>query len=209
MGISELLLNITISFVEQYGIFGISILSFFEIIFTPLPSEFILPLAGYIAFYKNNFLFLVFSIIFSSLFATIGSFFWYFIGKYSYNFVLKYGKYFLIRKKNLDKASKWFDKYGSKTILICRCVPGLRSLISIPAGLLKMNLKKYFILSFAGFTIWSSVLVLIGYFLKENWTLITKYSNELDLTGILIILALIIYFLIKHLKQQKHTISHL
>lgn len=194
MSFFELALNIILSFVQNYGLLGISILSFIEIIITPIPSEIVLPLAGYMAYSQNNFLYLILASLFSSISALVGSFVLYYIGYLGRFYVVKY---IFISEKKMKKAEKWFEKYGNKTVFFCRVIPGLRSVISIPAGIVKMNLKKYSIYSFLGFLIWNSVLINAGYILKENWEIIINYSKTLDLIGIVAIIVFIIYIFIK------------
>lgn len=194
MSFFEFALNIILSFVQNYGLLGISILSFIEIIITPIPSEIVLPLAGYIAYSQNNFLYLILASLFSSISALVGSFVLYYIGYLGRFYVVKY---IFISEKKMKKAEKWFEKYGNKTVFFCRVIPGLRSVISIPAGIVKMNLKKYSIYSFLGFLIWNSVLINAGYILKENWEIIINYSKTLDLIGIVAIIVFIIYIFIK------------
>ncbi|MEM5811390.1 MAG: DedA family protein [Candidatus Aenigmatarchaeota archaeon] len=200
MSFFEFALNIILSFVENYGLLGISILSLIEIIITPIPSEIVLPLAGYIAYSQNNFLYLILASLFSSISALIGSFVLYYIGYFGRFYFIKY---ILVSEKRMKKAEKWFEKYGNKTVLFCRSIPGLRSVISIPAGIAKMSLKKYAIYSFLGFLIWNSALINAGYILKENWEIIISYSKTLDFVGIVIIVIFIVYVFIK-LKQKPY-----
>ncbi|MCS7123573.1 MAG: DedA family protein [Candidatus Aenigmarchaeota archaeon] len=194
MSFFEFFLNLALTFVELYGLIGVSFLSAIEIVITPIPSEVILPLVGYIAFLKNDFIFLITAILLSTSSTLMGSFVLYYVGYVGRIYLLKY---FLLSKKKLKKAEEWFEKYGYKTVFFCRFVPGLRSIISIPAGVVKMDLKKYSLYSFLGFLIWNSFLINFGYFLKENWSFIMSYSKLLDIIGIFVVFLAIIYFIIK------------
>ncbi len=191
----ELAFNFTVSLLEKYSYPTVFILSFLEIIFTPLPSEIVLPLAGYVAYKNNSLTTLILSIFLSSLGSTLGSFVLYYIGKVSRGFFFKYGKYFFISQTKLLKAQKFFLEYKEAVLIIGRFVPGIRSLVAIPAGIFEVDKKIFFIYSFIAFSIWSSILILIGYFLGDKWIESLKYSNQIDIIGIIIFISFILYYI--------------
>ena len=135
----------------------------------------------------------------------VGSLISYYIGVFGANtFIPKYGKYFLLNNDHLAWTHKWFEKNGSKTVFFSRFIPVVRHLISIPAGIAKMNLKKFILYSFVGASIWNMFLVYIGFKLNKNWGLLHKYSRELDIIVIVFILAFVTYHIINHFKK-KHS----
>ncbi|MEM4882357.1 MAG: DedA family protein [Candidatus Aenigmatarchaeota archaeon] len=184
-----------LEFIEKYDLLGIFVLSFLESLFAPLPSEIVLPFAGYLAYLKKSYIFLVLSIIVGALGNTIGTIPLYFLGYFGRNFVEKYGKYFFISKKRLKTAEEWFNKNKLLTVLFFRCVPGFRSLVSIPAGIFKMDLKIYFVLTFLGFLIWNSLLVSLGFIFGEYWEKSLEYSKQIEMISLIIVLAIIIYII--------------
>jgi membrane protein DedA with SNARE-associated domain len=191
--------NLVTNFVSTYSYFGVFVLSFLETLFAPLPSEIVLPFAGYIAWKNNDVLFLFISIIVGAIGNTIGSIPLYYLGFLGRNFVEKYGKYFFINKKRLNFAEKWFEKNKFLTVFFFRFVPGMRSLISIPAGLFRLKIKDYMILTFLGFLIWNSFLVSLGYVFGNYWQESLRYASQIEFFGLIFFIAIVIYLLLKYL----------
>lgn len=169
----------------------------------PLPSELVMPFAGFSAATgKLNFGLVI---IASSLGSLLGSLISYYIGLYGGNkVVLKFGKYLLLDVTDLEKTEKWFQKKGTKTIFISRFIPVVRHLISIPAGIGKMHLWKFCLYTILGATLWNSFLTYLGYLLGENWHLIRNYSEYLSIVIAILILFSGTYFVYRHLKQKQH-----
>jgi len=168
MGIIESLNQIVIDFISSSGYLGIFVAMLVEGIFTPIPSELIMPFAGYLASTGEFSLPLV--ILAGTLGATLGSTVAYGIARMvGRPLVDKYGKYILLDQKKVDKADAWFKKWGSWGILIGHAIPGIRSVISFPAGIFKMDLKRFVLFTFFGALIWNTVLSTIGYFLGEYY----------------------------------------
>jgi membrane protein DedA with SNARE-associated domain len=201
------ILNFLISTIYQNLFLGIFLGVFLETIFPPIPSEIILPLSGYLlSFYNFGLIGLLIGVLIATIGTTIGSLLYYFaVLKLGRKFAEKYGKYFFIDKKKLRAAENWFKKHGRKAVFFGRMLPGIRELISLPAGFSKMKLKDYLIYTFSGSLIWSSFLTSLGYFLGENWkTLqIEKFS---DLIFFTIILAIITYLIFKKLVKKLQKI---
>ena len=109
----------------------------------------------------------------------------------------------LLDESHLDWTEKWFERKGEKTIFISRFVPIVRHLISIPAGIGKMNLKKFILYTVVGALIWNMFLVYLGFKLKQRWELIHEYSPQLDILAGIILLIVIGYFIYRHVKQTK------
>jgi len=195
--IYTLFFNFVLNFVKDYGLLGVFTLSFLETLFAPLPSEVVLPFAGYLAYLENNLYFLILAIFVGAIGNTLGSIPLYYLGYLGRPFVEKYGKYFFISKKRLRIAEEWFNKNSLLTIFLFRFLPGFRSLISIPAGTFKTEMKRYLLLTFLGFLIWNSFLVSLGYFLGEYWKMSLEYAKEIETISLIIIFAILAYLVIK------------
>jgi membrane protein DedA with SNARE-associated domain len=168
----------------------------------PIPSELVMPFAGFlISSGEMNFWLII---LFATIGSLIGSLISYYIGAYGGNrFVRRYGKYFLLNEEHLMKTEQWFSKKGELTIFIGRFVPIVRHVISIPAGIGKMNLKKFIFYTFIGAGIWNAFLAYIGFVLGNNWEEIKHYADYVSwaILGIIIIVGA--YFLIKEIKKRK------
>ena len=167
---------------------GIFLLTLIEGILTPIPSEIIIPFAGFLA-YEGTFI-LPLVIIVGTLGSTLGSTGAYYIGYYlGRPFVLKYGKWFGVKDKHIDKSEDWFKKYGDVTILVGHSLPGMRSFISFPAGIVKMRLRNFVVFTFIGALIWTSVLAVAGFYLGAHWESLIGVVGNLE---ILILIAFVV-----------------
>ena len=146
---------------------GVFLAALVETVFPPIPSEVVFPLAGYVVLNNNMSVVHVFGVgIAGGCGATVGAFVIYLIAlKVGRAGLSKYMKYARISEEKLDKADKWFEKYGDKSVLLGRLAPGIRELVSIPAGIFKMKRKKFLIYTFIGSCSWSMLLTWIGYYL--------------------------------------------
>jgi membrane protein DedA with SNARE-associated domain len=202
MSITEILANFFSNIIYEIGYVGVMVLMAMESMIFPVPSEAVMPFTGFLV-YEEKFSWIgVF--ISSTLGSIIGSSISYLMGLYGGRaFILKYGKYFLLEKEHLEITEKFFSKYGEITILISRFIPVVRHLISIPAGMARMNFMKFIIFTTIGASAWNMFLAYVGYILKSNWKEIMKYSKVFDLIIILAIFLLSVYFLYKQLKKSK------
>lgn len=146
---------------------GVFLAALIETIFPPIPSEAVFPLAGYIVLKNEMSIIHVFGVgITGGSGATLGAFIIYLIAlRVGRTGLAKYMKYAKINPNKLVKADKWFEKYGDKSVLLGRLIPGIRELVSIPAGIFWMNSKKFLIYTFIGSCSWSILLTAIGYYL--------------------------------------------
>ena len=163
----EALIEWVIALVSDNLYPGIFFAALLETIFPPIPSEAIFPLAGYVIL-KNDmpFIYVLGVGITGGCGATIGALMIYSIAlKLGRTGLARYMKYAKINKERLSKADRWFEKYGDKSVLLGRLVPGLRELVSIPAGIFHMKPKKFLIFTFIGSCAWSTLLTGIGYYL--------------------------------------------
>ena len=183
------------------GYFGLFVLMALESMIAPVPSEVVMPFAGYLVL-QGRFDFWI-ALLVSGLGSIFGSVLSYYIGFYGGRpFVLRYGKYLLLEKEHLEWTENWFRKQGQKTIFISRFIPVVRHLISIPAGIAKMTINKFVIYTFLGATIWNFILLYAGFKLGEHWDKIHQYSKELDIIFIALVILFFAYFIWKHRKRK-------
>ena len=190
----EILVNFAVSVINALGLPGIFILMALESTAAPVPSEAVLPFAGFLVAQGKMELFAV--ILAATLGSIIGSLFSYYIGYFGGKpAVLKIGKYFLLNEKHLEQTEKFFAKHGGKTIFIARFVPVVRHLISIPAGIGKMQKRKFITLTLLGAGMWNSFLIWAGMMLESRWNEILKYSQILDYVVLAVLIVLVVKFL--------------
>lgn len=193
------------STMTSLGYVGIGMLMFLENLFPPIPSELIMPLAGFTVHEGKMELA---PAIFAGVFGTVvGALPWYYAGKLLGENRLKsladkYGKWISVSAHDIDKAKTWFDRHGNKTVLFCRLVPGVRTLISVPAGLANMQLVPFLLYSTIGTTLWVTFLTAAGYFLGQNYELVDEYIGPLSkIVLVTIIIAFILWVLRKRLRD--------
>lgn len=203
----EHILEILISFIEHFistfGAFGISILMAIESCNIPLPSEAVLPFAGFLVSIGKlpN---IHVAAIFGAFGCVLGSIPSYYIGYFGgRSFVEKYGKYFFVSKKDLEYADEWVDKYGDWAFFLCRMLPVIRTFISLPAGILRARKRTFFLLTFLGSLIWSYILVWVGIKMGENFRLIKTFWHKFDIAIITVCIILGILYLYNHFKHLK------
>ncbi|MGN1362170.1 MAG: DedA family protein [Methanobrevibacter sp.] len=202
MSISASLANLVISLIESLGYLGIFLGMTIESACIPLPSEVIMTFAGFVV--NEGKLSLTKIIIAGILGNLIGSLITYYIGlKGARPLLEKYGKYILITKEKLDNADKWFNKHGDAAVFFGRILPGIRTFISLPAGINKMDLKKFIIYTLIGSGIWTSILAVIGIELGKDWNIISQYFRIFDIIIGIAILLIVIYYGIKHVKNKR------
>lgn len=198
------LINWIENIVTAMGPAGVALLMAIESCNIPLPSEAILPFAGYLVS-KGEMNFHVASFA-GAIGCVLGSLPSYYIGYFGgRTFVEKYGKYFLVSKKDLEEADKWVEKYGDWAFFICRMLPVVRTFISLPAGILKAKKRTFFTFTFFGSLIWSYLLVYVGVKLGQNMDKMKALWHKFDIliVGICLILGgIYIYKHIKHLKES-------
>jgi len=169
--------------IGAFGYFGIFALMFLESTFFPFPSEVIIIPAGYLAFQGNMDLSLI--ILIGTLGSVAGAVFnYYFAIFFGRKFLLRYGKYFFVSPQTLDKLEQFFTNHGELSTFNGRLIPGIRQLISLPAGLARMNMTKFVIYSALGAGIWVVVLTLIGYFIGSNQELVSQYLKSATLIAL-------------------------
>lgn len=165
---------------ESTGYLGIVFLMFLENIFPPIPSEFIMPLAGFMSAQgRLTFLGVVAAGVVGSMLGTLP---FYYLGRKTEEESLKkladrHGRWLTISREDVERAQRWFDRYGGLTVLFCRLIPGVRSVISVPAGINRMNMAAFLIYSGIGTALWTALLTGVGYVLKSNFDEVEEYLN--------------------------------
>tara|TARA_Y100000589_G_scaffold167979_1_gene159856 strand:+ start:174 stop:827 length:654 start_codon:yes stop_codon:yes gene_type:complete len=179
---------------------------FLENIIPPIPSEIIMPLGGYFVYQGNlNFYILV---VFGLIGTVLGSLPWYYLGrvlneKRLANFVDSKGKFLGINSKDLNKSKLWFDKYGVSLVFWGRLIPGIRTLISVPAGIELMPFKKFLIWTSFGSFIWVALLSFSGYVFGENYRTIELYMDNFKIFIKPLLIIIVIFFIFNFLKNIK------
>ena len=193
---------------NNFGYIGVFLLIAIENIFPPIPSEVILLFGGFMTTFTD--MNVIGVIIASTLGSLVGAIALYYIGKILNKERLKKiitskpGKILRLTSEDIDKADNWFDTKGNKTVFFCRFIPLIRSLISIPAGMSEMPMKKFLIYTIAGSAIWNTALTLAGNLVGENWTDILEImDNYSHIIVILLAIAFFIAIIIFYKKRKK------
>jgi membrane protein DedA with SNARE-associated domain len=189
--------------IGDMGYFGIFLLMFLESTFFPFPSEVIMIPAGYLA-YKGE-MSLVAVILVGILGSVAGALFNYYIARYfGRAFLLTYGKYLLVKPETLEKLERFFRKHGELSTFNGRLIPGIRQLISLPAGLAKMPIVKFSLYTALGAGIWVVVLVGLGYLLGSNEALLSRYLSTATWVALLSVLFITLFYVIRN--RRRHEI---
>jgi membrane protein DedA with SNARE-associated domain len=184
--------------ISSWGYAGIFVTMTLESALIPIPSEAVIPFAGFLAYMGEMNIWLI--VLVSSLANVTGSIIAYEIGKYlGRGFIERYGKYVLLNMGHLQLIERWFDKYGSLTVLFCRMLPLVRTVNALPAGIGKMNFPKFCIFTFIGSIPWNLALVFVGYLLKQNWNILEKYSLYIDMLAVFVAAA-VIFFIVRRVR---------
>ncbi len=200
--IIEILASFIIATISSSGYLGIVLLMAIESACIPLPSEIIMPFSGYLVFRGDFGLFWV--SLAGGFGCVVGSVPAYYLGLYGGRpLVERYGKYVLISHRDLDLADRWFNRYGDWAIFFSRLLPVVRTFISFPAGVARMNFPRFVAYTFLGSFPWCLGLAYIGMKLGQNWDTLGVYFHRFDMViGGLIALG-VIYYLWHHLKGRK------
>lgn len=187
--------------------FGVVLMMAIESACIPLPSEVIMPLAGqYLIVRGDNWVGILEAGFYGALGCTIGSIIAYWVGALGGRpLIEKYGKYILINKHHLHTADKWFEKYGEATAFFSRLIPVVRTFISFPAGVARMNFPKFVLYTFLGSFPWSAALAWAGAVWQPR--AIREALRPFDIPIILVILALVAWFVIRNLRSRRQMKS--
>jgi len=191
------------------GYLGIGLLMFLENLFPPIPSELIMPLAGFtVAQGKMNFFLAVLAGVAGTM---LGALPWYYAGNLLTEQRLRrladrYGKWVALSSKDIDKANHWFNRHGTKTVLFCRLVPGVRTIISLPAGVSRMPIALFLIYSTVGTTLWVTLLTAAGYFLGNNYRLVEAFLEPVSKVVLLMLIVAFTLWVIRKRRRRGRRI---
>ncbi|EPG34460.1 DedA family protein [Acinetobacter colistiniresistens] len=202
MGLEEWVLSI----MEKLGYLGIAFLMFLDNVFPPIPSEIIMPSAGYTA--SKGELTLIGVIIAGSGGSILAAMLLYWVGhkvpqQQLFHFIERYGKYLRIQVQDLEKALTWFNKHGHRIVFFGRMIPAVRSLISIPAGISRMPFSKFMLYSSAGTVIWTSFLAYLGYHFSKNQALMMAILQRVSYLILAIVVLYLLWWAIKKFYLSK------
>jgi membrane protein DedA with SNARE-associated domain len=179
--------------VQHYGLLSVFLLMIIESACIPIPSEAVLPYAGYLSYHGTLSFWSV--VIASTIANLIGSLIAYAVGYYGGRpFVERYGRYVFLNMKHLRRAEEWFQKRGEITVFVCRLLPALRAFNSLPAGVGRMSHIRFVVYTTLGSLPWNFALTFAGFKMGQHWTLISQYIKPLTYLGALLLLAAVLWF---------------
>lgn len=192
--------------VLSLGYVGITIVMFIENIFPPIPSEVIIPFSGFLI--SEGELSFVPTLIATGVGSLLGALFFYYLGVVlgearTRSLFKRYGKFLLLYESDLDHSLSFFNRHSSAVVFWARFIPGIRSLISIPAGVARMNVKKFLAYTILGTTIWNTALMVAGIYLGQNWEEILVFVDRFDTILYVLIAALITWWLVGRLRARR------
>ena len=198
--------------INQFGYFGVALLVIIENVFPPIPSEIVLPFAGFVAQQGAGAAQSDTSVIGMMIAATVGSvvgaLILYFVSAAIgpdrlRAFVEKFGKWFGVKPADLVRAEAWFDRRSSLAVLVGRCVPLIRSIVSIPAGFRRMKLTNFILLTAIGSAVWNIALIGAGAVLKDQWDRVGDYVGVFQWVVVLAIVVFVVRFVISLVKRRR------
>ncbi len=194
--------DFVLNLINQYGYFGMFLGMVLEAVIIIIPSEAILATGGILASKKIFSFQMAFLIgLLGSVFCAIVIYFMGYIGGKS--FIKKYGKYFFMKEEDIEKSDSWFNKYGLYAALIGRNFPIVRTLISLPIGIMRLSFTKFLLYTTIGSIPWTFVFVYVGYALGSNWVIIDKYVSRLKTPIKFLILLLVVSYFYKKIKEKR------
>jgi len=200
-GAVALVSSIIIDAISSSGYLGIVFLMAMESAVMPVPSEIVMPFSGYLVLQGTFDLWLV--TLAGTAGNLIGSWAAYAAGhKLGRPAILKYGKYVLLRERHLVLAERWFERHGDMAIFFSRLMPVVRTVISLPAGVAKMNLTKFSTYTFVGSIPWNLALTYAGFWLGANWETLSKHGKTFDAIIVAGLAAVAIYFVLNRGRQK-------
>lgn len=188
---------------DSLGAWGVGLFTLLETVFPPIPSEVILPLAGYLS--QQGKMNLLLAIITSTLGAYLGSLLLYGLGARLglERSIRGLSKLPLVDRDDFERATRWFDQHGKAAVFFGRLIPGVRSLISLPAGANKMNLFTFSLFTLAGSGAWNSLLIGLGAALGTQYAAIDQYSRYLNYAVYLAVAAVVVWLIVRRLRRKR------
>jgi membrane protein DedA with SNARE-associated domain len=211
MGLGEILDALATwaqSIIRSAGYLGLVLVMFLENVFPPIPSEAILPMAGWLALEGDFTLAGVTAVGAGG--SVAGALVFYALGKLLgeqrvRELIRRYGKWMMLTEEDFDKALAWFNRYGEGVIFFGRMVPIVRSLVSIPAGIASMNLGRFSLYTAIGTGLWSFILALSGYFLGQNWPLVCEWISRYEKVMLIAGGLGLVVFVVRRVQQRRKS----
>jgi membrane protein DedA with SNARE-associated domain len=201
-----LLSGFIVATIASNGYAGIVLLMAVESACIPLPSEVIMPFAGYLVF-KGEFT-LWGAALAGAAGCVLGSLVAYFIGAYGgRSLVFKYGRYVLISHRDLDLADRWFNRHGGGTVFFGRLLPVIRTFIALPAGISRMPIRRFVVYTFVGSFIWCYGLAWIGRKLSESWNTLGVYFHKFDTAIAIGLLIVVVWYVRRHWRHRLTSVD--
>jgi len=193
--------------VQSWGYSGVFVLMLLESSSVPIPSEVILPFAGYLI--SRGILNVWITVTVATLAGIAGSLVDYYIGLKGVQSLAKHkilGRV-ILSQKQLEIVASWFNKHGAPMVFFSRLIPGFRTIVSFPAGAVRMNLPKFIAYTTAGCIVWNVVLIYVGWYLGKNWAEVAGISRYLILASVIGFLVLAAYLLIRRKRMRAEAIK--
>ncbi len=186
--------------IEGWGQLGVFLLMVAENVFPPIPSEVIMPLAGFLA--GRGDLSLTLTVLMGTAGSVIGTLMWYYIGRSIgearlKRWAAKHGRLLTLAPSDIDNARDWFERHGAAAVFFGRMIPAIRTLISVPAGLSTMPFSKFLIYTILGSALWTGLLTFAGLILHENYALVADYIDPVSKVVVITVLAVYLYRVIR------------
>lgn len=194
--------------IDSMGYLGVFLLMALESFNIPIPSEVIMPFAGFLAAEGSMSFWWV--VMLGAVGNLVGSIFNYYLGYFGgRSFLIKFGKYFFVHEKDLMMADKWFAKFGLRAVFFSRMLPVVRTFISLPAGITKVPFIRFAVYTFLGVIPWSIALAYVGFYLGEHWDVLHVWFQKLDWLIVGVIILIIVWWIFKHQKFIHNTEKNL
>jgi len=199
--------------IAALGYPGITLVMFLENIFPPIPSEIVMPFAGFLVADNGEMTFPGI-VIAGALGSVLGALVIYYVGVWADDlvirrFIRRYGRYFTVSEQDLDRALSFFDRYGEAIVFFGRLIPIIRSLISLPAGMKRMPLRRFLLFTALGTAIWTALLSAAGVILKENWEDILTFIDTYQMVTLVVVGAAVLVLVIRRYWSVWSQRSHL
>jgi len=199
--------------IAALGYPGITLVMFLENIFPPIPSEIVMPFAGFLVADNGEMTFPGI-VIAGALGSVLGALVIYYVGVWADDlvirrFIRRYGRYFTVSEQDLDRALSFFDRYGEAIVFFGRLIPIIRSLISLPAGMKRMPLRRFLLFTALGTAIWTALLSAAGVILKENWEDILTFIDTYQMVTLVVVGAAVLVLVIRRYWSVWTQRSHL
>lgn len=180
-------------FISQFGNIAVFVLMTLESMCIPIPSEVVMPYAGYHAFAHGQSY--VVAVLVGTLANVVGGLIAYAVGRAGGRpFIRRYGRYILLNQRHLDRAEQWFQRRGEITVFITRLLPALRTFISLPAGVAKMRVGRFILYTAIGSLIWNFALTYAGFQLGKHWDVVATSIKPLTYFGAALLVLAVLWF---------------